>query len=279
MANYEQNSAPYSADVLAVHDKNLVFYKSFGTNITANVGDQFKTVAGGSASAQIDSRLAMLNLRTPAAVSEQAPAGRSFLTPNMLDPKLFPPAPNLGDLQFSVLYAHVLLGQEFPTGATWAVDLILGRVGLIGDAFAEPFFLCSLLTESMIVVAPEVVTPPYGPFQSIAASQSFWATGAGGPVAELATKNLGNDVYFRVIMSTDGVKTTCDAAVSQKGVQWMGMAGGSFSGVLGRVGLGVRGIANGLLDWFRIYSYVPTGNDDNGLVPPPPQTGGRLYVP
>ena len=46
-------------------------------------------------------------------------------------------------------------------------------------------------------------------------------------------------------------------------------------------GLSLTGAVCGVLDWFRVYSYVVTELRDSGgqFFPQPPDTGGRLFTP
>jgi len=273
----QATSAPYSLDVLDSHDDGLVFAKEFGTNVTGNLGDAFQTTGGISipANAAIDARLGMLEVQSfvPDIQTFAEPRGRTFVTP---DWATYPTSPLVEDEgSLIVIFAHVIyrFDQNVGTLANNFVDLVLGPLALVGNAPTIPFATCSIQSggdmgannrqESNVVTAE-------------------WLNGPAGPSVEMIGDNWGGDVYWRLIAVGGVGKETevFSVSVSRSGLNWVDLGqlevGGSDE--MRRIGLAVRGLAWGALDWVRIYTYVAVDQDNTIFIPAPPKTGGRLFI-
>ena len=275
--NEQQTSAPYSMDVLDVHDKDLVFAREYGTNVTDAIGDAFFTLAGPGNVARIDARRGLLVVETPAS-GPAAPNGFSFPIPDLLDTDKFPLSPFVGpENRFAVLYAHLISLEMLSVGAPFYTDLVFGSSGLIGDATAEPFATFSI-DGGFSVIAPAVDPAIPAPFQPQGVQIEGWTNGA-TPLGPAGYNGVGNDVYVRALIGSDGVKSSITFDYSVRGFGWTNMGSlivGPFH-FLERIGLATRINQVAGLDWLRIYKYVVTGSDATGFTPAPPITGGRRW--
>ena len=275
--NEQQTSGPYSADVLNVHDKDLVWVREFGTEVTGDTGQAFTTNFGGAGpdiTSEINARLGMLSVSTRGAGVNafEAPRGTTFELP---DWDSFPDSPAIAvGFKAVVLYAHLLnktRGDGSSNSASSFVDLVLGSENLEGDNLVAPLVCCGIDGNIPINGEPSAVQVDV-----------FNNGGNAGPTESDDVETWGNDVYWRIFMSSQAptFKTTnLEIAVSQKGLAWQQVASVSMDDLVVRVGAGVRCAADGLLDWARLYTWVITDASGQFIEPPMPETGGRLFTP
>ena len=278
--NEQQTSSPYNPDTLNVHDKDLVWVRDFGTETTNETGEKFQTSIGAEdINKQINARLGMLSVSTrkfgggidPGAL--EAPRGTTFVLP---DWDTFPESPNITPgFKAVVLYAHTLYKQR-GDGAVLSsdssfVDLVLGEQSLVGGNLLAKLVCCGIDGNL-----------PLGGEPCAIQVDTFNAGGNAGPTDSADSLDWGNDVYWRIFMSSQApaFKTTnLEIYVSQKGLGWQLVTSTSIDALVTRVGAGVRCIADGLLDWCRLYTWVIDDADGQYIEPPMPETGGRMFTP
>ena len=282
MADVEQQpAAPYTADNLIVRDTQLIWAREFGTNTTQNIGQPIQTPSGSEPAvpAAVNARTGMLEVNSLQADDPLfPPRGRTFLMPDWTQGPL---SPVLGEeVAVAVLFAHTLyLQQPIDLNVSGMdvidrVSLLLGDEAFVDDNDTDDFQAFS-------------ITPDRGPpgnQMPSRASQDDWDGGGqtGVPDSITPVDHMGQNLYWRFIMASDGVKgTDFFSAVSRDGMTWQPVVLGSqIGGTVRRVGLGVSGFCLGALDWARLYSYVIEDCPASGFaIPLPPVTGGRRFTP
>ncbi len=274
--NEQQKAGPYSPDVLNVHDKDLLWVREFGTEVTTETGDKFTTNAGASnVEALIDARLGMLNVNSDGSGVE-APRGSTFLFATPEQWQAFPESPELGPGTIAVvMYAHTLYKDRADGGAVGSgqsfADLILGSEDLIGEAVNSPLIACGISGSDTLGGEPVPINV-----------DTYNLGGDNGPTESDTANDWGSNVYWRILMVTQqpAFKTTSVVVdVSTGGLAWQNVATTSLDNLVTRVGLGVRCVANGMLDWARLYSWVIEEAQGDYILPRPPETGGRMFTP
>jgi len=268
--NYQATSAPYSADNLKPHDKDLAWTMEFGTETTEATGDAFNTTdSGGPAKVTVNARMGMLQC-VQDSDDPDTMSGSSFLLPPW---STWGDSPALGpDVKSIVLMAHVLLSEtniDDPSGTNGF--LLLAAEDFVGNVDSEDCTTVGIL----------------GGFEEEASFHvANYGSGAGQPPTDEGdVEAWGTNLYFRLMILGDVDEEKQSEAfvwVSRDGLSWtfIDQTQISGNGGLRRVGLGVTGAPGvALLDWVRIYNYPLAGFDEDGgvLEPPMPITGGRLF--
>ena len=278
----QATSAGYSADNLKPHDFKLAWTQEFGTETDpANIGDAFQSgpFAVADAPALVNSRFAELNISTTdPALAQTAPQGRTFLIPSW-DTYESPNVAVFGPfLKVIVLYAHFRLNLEtLETGLAANqipnAYLVLGQESLVGHVPLEPF--------SAVQLTAEYPAPGVRPEDS-ASIIEFGNGGGVAPTQRETSPAWGNDLYARVLCVADATdpqkESDLQIAVSRNGVAWTELGELELDGQLRRVGLAASGNCIVGLDWARIYNY-PAQDVSTIIEPPPPATGGKLFLP
>lgn len=270
--NYQATSAPYSADNLKVHDKNLVFTREFGTNITDQAGDAFTTdsVDVTDNANSINSRMAMLETVSVDPSAPNSPRGTTFEVPPA---DVYSTSPLAGDpnIRFYTMYAHLLAAESTlgePDAST--AYLILADDGFVGNVPNAPF--------NAIAIRPEGGGPNFGEEAENLIME--FANGGDGlnPTQTEIHSHWGTNVYIRLVIIQDVTKQSNDTEVwlSRDGMTWTHLESltGDFN--INRVGIATSGQGRVWLDWLRTYDYVIDFVGPS-LIPAPPLTGGRRF--
>lgn len=322
--NYQSPAAPYAADSLDVHDKGLIFAREFGTNVGADPGDTFNTAAGTSPAIwRRCPRTGVLEIQVnefvgPGFAGSTLPRGQSFLIPDWMAPtapQFLPDIPEAAGTHAINIVAHIRMptvSQDAPndylaTTPYPAAGFIVGQENLIGDIEDTAFALFETRGNYLSQLNPTLL-PPYSappPWDLAAFSvwapdppyfrQSEWEQNPAPPGPPLESPGAasalgwGADIYIRLLCiwtekDPEGVEIL--PFVSNNGLAWTPMRGTEVEGLLRRVGICVRGVALGQLDWVRVYQLSIPGTeqaigDDLGTlgVWDLSKTGARLFVP
>ncbi len=271
--NYQPTSAPYTADNLKPHDKDLAWVKEFGTNTTQNIGETFITSdAGGPPEISVNARLGMLqNIQGNA--DPDTMAGSTFLIPpwSSYPPTIFEP-----QVAAICLFAHFLLADsnmDDPEASTAA--LVFGAEDFVGNVDAKRCSVVGIGTGEGL---------NFG--QPAAALLAQFGLGAGfDPTDDERVSHWGTSLYVRAMILGDVAE-----AKQSEGIVWVSRDGMSWTlldffdvvadGPFRRIGLATLGGAStGYLDWVRIYNYPLEGikSEESVLVPPLPITGDRRF--
>lgn len=272
--NYQPTSAPYTANNLNPHDKDLAWVKEFGTNTTSDVGDIFTTTDTATAEMSIDARLGMLMCDQRGADPDTM-SGSTFLIPPW---ESYAESPAFGpDQKFIFLFAHLLLQETngVDPSDTNAHLVLAGEdfVGNVDSKFA-----------SAVTIEPNQDTVG----EEAAAAWETWGSGMDSdPTGSDPRDKWGTDLYIRMLIGQDmtdlGKESDMGLFYSRDGLSWTNPEISSqivADSPLRRVGLGVSSAAGtALLDWVRIYNYPLSGtNQESGTILPPfPVIGGRRF--
>lgn len=270
--NYQPTSAPYNADNLKPHDKDLVWLKEFGTNTTQNTGEGFNTGdSGGPPKMSINARLGMLQEIQDGADAETM-AGSTFLIPpwSSYPPTVFEP-----QVAAICLFGHILLADSnMDDPESSSCGLVFGAEDFVGNVDAKNASIVGLTTEAT----------PFGAPASTVLAQ--FGTGAGAPPTDDQQAPFwGTDLYIRMLLVGDVAE-----AKQSEGIVWVSQNGLSWTlldlfdivadGPLRRIGLATLGAqTTAYLDWLRIYAYRLEGltAEEAVLVPTLPVTGDRRF--
>ena len=267
--------AGYSADNLKPHDAGIRWVKEFGTNVTLDVGDAFQTGAAPSTQpfAAINSRFGSLNISSMADNPAELPVkGQTFVLPPWADFASIPPVES--SVRTAILYAHFRMNYE-PENAselpTFRASLILAPLGFVGQVPNVGY--------ASISIQGNVATDPARP-ESDVVVEIYGNGGNAPPDTSDLNPAWGNDIYVQCLMATDldEKETEIAVSISRNGIAWTRVGFIEVEGGLRRVGLGTSGHVIAGLDWVRIYDYAPV-TVDGMLEPPPPATGGKMFLP
>jgi hypothetical protein len=142
---------------------------------------------------------------------------------------------------------------------------------LVGEAVPIPLVACGISGSDPLGSEPF-------PLQI----DTFNNGGDFGPTDTAAAATWGGNMYWRIFLVSTAPafkQTSVQVEVSRDGIAWQLVAQTSMDDLVSRIGLGVRCVASGLLDWARLYSWVITDVNQNYIMPRPPETGGRLFTP
>jgi hypothetical protein len=274
--NYQPTSAPYTADLLKPHDKNLVWLKEFGTNTTHNVGENFQTAdAGGPVKLSVNARLGMLQSIQDGGEGTTM-AGTSYLIPPWSS---YPPSPLDPAVAAVCLFGHFLLADSnIDDPEETRGLLVFGAEDFVGNVDAKT---CTTIE---IASAPGGAVSSQGEEATLVVSQ-FGAGAGQDPTSTITFPHWGTNLYVRMMILGDVAEAKQAESVvwiSRDGISWTVIEFVSIEadGPLRRIGVGTRGgPATAYLDWLRIYSYAIEGSTGDGavLVPTLPLTGDRRY--
>jgi len=269
--NFQATSAPYSADNLRVHDKDLVFAKEFGTQTTSDAGDAFTTdsVNLDNNTNSINARMGMLESLNADNNAPESPRGTTFEVPG---PDAYPTSPIAFDpnLRIYTMFAHLLLPQTTFSDPDSSVGyLILAGDGFVGNVPNAPFMAVGIRPEG---------SPNEG--EEAEALVLEYNNGGDGnnPTSQEESEHWGTNLYIRLGLIQDVTKQSVDAEIdlSRDGITWTRQDGRFGDFQVTRVGIATSGTTAVWLDWVRTYSHVIT-SVGQALVPPQPLTGGRRF--
>ncbi len=271
-------TSPYSADNLKAHDFKLHWTHEFGVEVTTDVGEAFQTGLAPVAQplALVNPRFGSLNISSMAGPPQLPVSGQTFLLPPW---STYEESPFGGPgVALAVIYAHFRMNIEPSNGSqvpTHRVSLIMAPEGFVGQVPVMEY-------GAVTIIKDLVAAPPSRPEDTVLLEQ-YENGGSVAPTLQTSHPQWGNDIYVKLLVATDvpdEKESEFEVSISRNGIAWtdLGLLALESTGGLRRIGLGTSGNVIGGLDWIRAYDY-PATFADAILEPPPPATGGKLYLP
>lgn len=278
MPNYQQTSAPYSADVQLPHDDQITgwkqsFVRIFGTNVNPSVGDPYNASAEADIAARINARMGMLEVEIDESQNTALEwRGRTFEFPDWSQV----PINNFTGVAYRTLFARILFdGNDF---GEEEIAFVMGGSGLVGAVPAVPL-------GAVVLRRAPAVLPAVSQFSLDL--RNYPNGGAFAPILDATITEWGQQVYLRVQFQTDNKDSAAIVWVSHDGISWLRAGSLFLSGFeYRRCGLALRSPGNedeflGRLDWVRLYD-MPDANQDSfdtteAISEVVAATGGRLF--